>query len=56
MRPGDTLWSIVARHLGPGATDLEIADAWPAWYAANASGIGEDPDLIRPGLLLTPPA
>ena len=55
VRPGDSLWSIVARHLGPGATDLEIAEAWPQWYAANANVIGSDPDLIRPGQLLVPP-
>lgn len=55
VRPGDSLWAIVARHLGPGTTDLDIAEAWPRWYAANASVIGSDPDLIRPGQLLIPP-
>ncbi|WP_077490058.1 LysM peptidoglycan-binding domain-containing protein [Sinomonas mesophila] len=55
VRPGDSLWSIVARQLGPGATDLDIAEAWPRWYAANASVIGTDPDLVRPGQLLVPP-
>ncbi|GAB4099827.1 LysM domain-containing protein [Sinomonas halotolerans] len=55
VRPGDSLWSIVARQLGPGSSDLEIAEAWPAWYAANEGVIGSDPDLIRPGQLLIPP-
>lgn len=55
VRPGDTLWSIVARHLGPGASDLQIAEAWPAWYHANAGFIGDDPNLIHPGVLLMPP-
>ena len=55
VRPGDSLWTIVARHLGPGATDLDIAAAWPSWYEANAGTIGADPDLIRPGQLLVPP-
>lgn len=52
---GDTLWSIAATHLGPRASDLEIARAWPQWYAANASIIGEDPHLLRPGTVLSPP-
>ena len=55
VRPGDSLWSIVARQLGPGASDLDIAEAWPLWYATNASTIGSDPDVIRPGQLLLPP-
>lgn len=52
---GDTLWGIVARHLGPRATEAEVATAWPAWYAANRSVIGDDPDLIEPGQVLHPP-
>ena len=55
VRRGDTLWSIAARHLGPGATDGEVAGSWPGWYAANSAVIGDDPDLIRPGLQLVPP-
>lgn len=52
---GDSLWRIAARHLGPGATDVEIAAAWPRWYAANRSVIGPDPDLLLPGQRLSPP-
>lgn len=55
VRRGDSLWSIVARHLGPGASDTEIAHEWPRWFAANAAVIGDDPDLILPGQQLTPP-
>ncbi|MGY3567547.1 LysM peptidoglycan-binding domain-containing protein [Sinomonas sp. RB5] len=55
VRPGDSLWTIVARHLGAGATDLDIAQAWPSWYEANAGIIGGNPDLIRPGQILVPP-
>lgn len=55
VRPGDSLWSIVARHLGPGATDLEVAAAWPDWYDANEGVIGDSPHVIRPGQLLIPP-
>ena len=52
---GDTLWSIAARHLGPNASDAEIAQAWPAWFDANRAVIGEDPDLILPGQVLRAP-
>ncbi|MGN6754249.1 MAG: LysM peptidoglycan-binding domain-containing protein [Intrasporangium sp.] len=55
VRRGDSLWSLAARHLGPGATDREIALMWPHWYAVNADVIGPDPDLIRPGQQLRIP-
>src|SRR3954470_13108523 len=53
---GDCLWSVVARHLGPTATDDEIARAWPAWYAANRAVIGSDPALLLPGQRLLAPS
>jgi hypothetical protein len=56
VRPGDTLWQIAARHLGPAATDARIAADWPRWYAANRSVIGDDPGLITPGTVLHAPA
>ena len=56
VMPGDTLWAIAARSLGPHASTTAIARAWPAWYAANRSAIGRDPDLIMPGTVLRPPA
>lgn len=52
---GDTLWHIAARHLGPGASDAEIAMEWPRWYAANSAVIGADPDRLLPGQELVPP-
>ncbi len=52
---GDSLWDIAARHLGADAGAAEIAAEWPRWYLANRSVIGEDPDLLRPGQLLSPP-
>lgn len=55
VRPGDSLWSIASRHLGPGATPTDVAEAWPLWFEANRAAIGDDPDLIRPGVLLAPP-
>lgn len=52
---GDSLWSIAARHLGAGASAVEIAREWPRWYAANRTEIGDDPDVIMPGQQLLPP-
>lgn len=52
---GDTLWSIAARHLGPQASDAEIAAAWPRWFDLNRSLVGDDPDLILPGQILRIP-
>jgi nucleoid-associated protein YgaU len=56
VQPGDTLWSIAARRLGPNASGSAITASWHAWYAANRSVIGSNPSLIHPGQRLTPPA
>ena len=56
VRPGDCLWSIAAAHLRPGATDAEVARAWPRWYRANRSTIGPDPSLLLVGTRLHVPA
>jgi hypothetical protein len=53
---GDTLWAIARRALGVGASDAEVARAWPRWYAANRDVIGPDPDLLRPGQVLRSPS
>jgi nucleoid-associated protein YgaU len=55
VRPGDTLWALAARDLGPGASAAHVASAWPRWYAANRSTIGADADLILPGERLAVP-
>jgi nucleoid-associated protein YgaU len=55
VRRGDTLWSIAARHLGPGATEAEIAVEWPHWFTANRDVLGRDPDHLTPGQRLRPP-
>lgn len=55
VQRGDTLWSIVARQLGPNPSDAEIAAAWPLWHAANRDVVGHDPDLILPGQVLRDP-
>jgi hypothetical protein len=55
VQPGDSLWLIAARRLGPNASDAQIAAAWPRWYAANTDVIGDDPSLIRSGEVLRAP-
>ncbi|GAA4833926.1 hypothetical protein GCM10023221_08060 [Luteimicrobium xylanilyticum] len=55
VRRGDSLWAVAAAHLGPHATDAEIARAWPRWYEANSHVIGADPDLLLPGTVLVAP-
>lgn len=56
VQPGDTLWGIARRHLPEGASQAQVAAAWPAWYEANRETVGPDPDLIRPGQVLLVPA
>jgi nucleoid-associated protein YgaU len=53
---GDTLWDIAAFAMGPEATDVDIALAWPRWYEANRSVIGQNPDVLLPGQILQPPS
>jgi hypothetical protein len=56
VRPGDSLWSIAARSIGPRACAPKIAAGWPRWFRENRAVIGDDPALIRPGLELRAPA
>lgn len=57
VRPGDSLWGLAAEQLGPAATDADIAAHWPRWHELNRGVIGDRPELIRPGQLLSvPPA
>lgn len=55
VHPGDTLWGIAQRQLGADAPSAAVSHSWPRWWAANRSAVGGDPDLIHPGLVLTPP-
>jgi hypothetical protein len=55
VRAGESLWTIAARELGPGASEVEIAARWPLWYQANRNIIGADPNVLLPGQLLRPP-
>jgi hypothetical protein len=55
VQPGDCLWLIAARRLGPQASAAQIDAEWPRWYAANEGVVGADPGLIRPGQVLHAP-
>ena len=56
---GDCLWDIAAAHLsdqlGRTASTAETARATSAWWTANATVIGPDPDALLPGQVLRPP-
>ena len=57
VRPGESLWSIAAARLGPGASNAEIARELARIWSLNAAAIGTgDPDLILPGQTLRLPA
>ena len=53
VRPGNTLWALAAHDLPAAATDREVASRWHAVYRHNRGVIGPDPDLIRPGQVLS---
>ena len=50
VRPGDSLWTIAAHHLGPSATNEQIYYEVAKLWRLNAHRIGTgDPSLIFPG-------
>ncbi len=57
---GECLWSIAEADLrvrtGADPAPAAVAAAVQRWWAANAEVIGDDPDLLLPGQVLTPPA
>jgi hypothetical protein len=57
VQQGDSLWSITDDVLGPAPEDAALlASSWPLLHEANRDVIGDDPDLLRPGQVLTVPA
>ena len=56
VKAGESLWTIATDALPPDATVAQVATASAAWYEANRTTIGPDPDLILPGQQLTAPA
>ena len=55
VQAGESLWTIAADALPPEATAAQVAGTSAAWYEANRSTIGADPDLILPGQQLAAP-
>lgn len=55
VETGDCLWSIARHRLGAAATNTAVDAGWRAIYAANRAAVGDDPNLIHPGLVLTLP-
>ncbi len=55
VAPGDCLWTIARDHLPRGASDGDVAAAWPRWWRDNRVVIGPDPGLIHPGTRLVVP-
>ena len=56
VKPGDSLWSISHRLLGPNATPQRITEGVERIYALNRNRIGAGPNLIFAGQkLLVPP-
>jgi hypothetical protein len=57
VAPGDSLWLIIERQLGPSATPQRIAHGVERIYVLNQDTIGADPDKIFPGQkFVLPPA
>ena len=56
VNPGDSLWSIAQRELGPNATPQQIATEVERTFELNRERIGDDPNLILAGqeLMLSP--
>lgn len=54
VQPGDTLWSIARKSLGPKANTDEIAAATKRWFQQNSDSIA-NPDVIFPGQILHTP-
>lgn len=55
VRPGDCLWTI-AESFHPHADAALLSRLTDELYSANASTIGDNPDLIFPGTVLTLPS
>ncbi|MEU4119578.1 transglycosylase family protein [Kitasatospora sp. NPDC028055] len=54
---GDGRWTVREDDtLDQLAATLHVPGGWPALYALNRETVGEDPDLIQPGLVLRLPS
>jgi hypothetical protein len=55
VQPGESLWTVAAHLLGDRATPAEVDRAWRTLYRANRRRVGDDPDLVHPGIRLRLP-
>lgn len=55
VQPGDCLWAIAARILGPRADGRAIDAGWRRIYDTNRAAVGDNPSLIHIGLVLRLP-
>lgn len=55
VQPGDCLWAIAARLLGPRADGRAIDAGWRRIYDTNRAAVGDNPSLIHIGLILRLP-
>jgi nucleoid-associated protein YgaU len=55
VRPGDSLWAIAQRSLTGSPSPADVAREWPRWYRQNRARIGDDPNVIVVGTVLSPP-
>jgi nucleoid-associated protein YgaU len=56
VRPGDSLWSIARRQLGPQATNGQLARQVNRLWELNEERIGTgDPSMLHVGTVLTLP-
>lgn len=55
VRSGDSLWRITERRSPVGASAAQIAELTNRLYVLNRTTIGDDPDLIFPGMTLHAP-
>lgn len=53
---GDSLWRIAERRLPGGSSAADVDATWRRIYRLNRAQVGEDPDVLTPGLRLRLPA
>ena len=55
VRAGDSLWNLARQHATDPGSDREVARLTQAWHETNRAVVGPDPDVLRPGQVLTIP-
>jgi nucleoid-associated protein YgaU len=56
IQSGDTLWDVAEAHISPSQRSASRIDRyWWQVHAANRDVLGDDPDLIHPGVRVVLP-